>query len=50
MIADGQLFRTLSVIDGFTKQGLALETDTGFPGHRLLDGCVIILVVLAFVP
>ena len=33
--ATGQRFRVLSVIDGFTKQSLVLETDTSFPSRRV---------------
>ena len=33
--AAGQRFRVLGVIDGFTRQSLALETDTSFPSRRV---------------
>ena len=33
--AAGQRFRVLSIIDGFTKQSLVLETDTSFPSRRV---------------
>ena len=33
-----QRFRVLSIIDGFTKQNLVLETDTSFPSRRITRG------------
>ena len=43
VIAAGRTIRVLSVVDAFTREGLALEVDTGFASRRVtrvLDGII----------
>ncbi len=35
-LADGRRFRTLNVMDSFTREGLAIEVDTSLPGARVV--------------
>jgi putative transposase len=35
-LADGRRFRTLNVVDSFTREGLAIEVDTSLPGARVV--------------
>ena len=42
-LCDGRIFRTLNLVDAFTRQCLAIETDTSLSGERVgrvLDGVV----------
>lgn len=35
-LADGRRFRTLNIVDDFTKECLAIEVDTSLPGRRVV--------------
>jgi len=35
-LADGRVFRTLNIVDDFTRECLAIEVDTSLSGHRLV--------------
>jgi putative transposase len=35
-LADGRTFRTLTVVDEFTRESLAIELDTSLPGLRVI--------------
>ncbi len=43
-LADGRRFRTLNVMDSFTREGLAIEVDTSLPGTRVVRVLDIIAV------
>jgi putative transposase len=36
-LSDGRSFRTLNLVDGFTRQCLAIETDTSLSGERVVS-------------
>jgi putative transposase len=36
MLADGRRFRTLNLVDDFTRECLAIEVDTSLPGRRVV--------------
>jgi putative transposase len=35
-LADGRVFRTLNIVDDYTRECLAIEVDTGLPGARVV--------------
>ena len=35
-LASGRKFRTLNLMDGYTREALALEVDTSLPGARVV--------------
>jgi putative transposase len=35
-LADGRVFRTLNIVDDYTRECLAIEVDTSLPGARVV--------------
>ena len=35
-LASGRKFRTLNLMDGYTREGLTIEVDTSLPGLRVV--------------